>query len=196
VSSFEMIRDRVAGLAPLPLKYPFAIIGLSDEPTSSSPQVQELTSELDQFLLDTVGHTLGEMALLTERPNYDFKLQLPQNRTTAKEICALANLPNGGVVLLGVDNAGRIRGIDRVELDEIQLRIENISRDSCRPRPTVSFHVFDALSDPNRRVLVARIGKVDRKPCMTSDRVYIRAGSSARPADTDEIRRLVLSGEV
>lgn len=196
VSSFEMIRDRVAGLAPLPLKYPFAIIGLSDEPTSSSPQVQELTSELDQFLLDTVGYALSEMALLTERTVYDFKVRLPANKTTAKELCAFANLPGGGVILLGVDNAGRIKGIERVELDEIQLRIENIARDSCRPRPTVSFHVFDALSDPNRCVLVTRIDEVDRKPCVTSDRVYIRAGSSTRPADTDEIRRLVLSGEV
>jgi len=196
ITSYEMIRDRVVGLAPLPLKFPFAIIGLSDQPPSSPLQVEELTSELDQFLLHTVGYTLSEMALLTERPNYDFKRQLPQKNRMAREVCAFANLLKGGVILLGVNNAGRIEGIDRGELDDIQLRIGNIAKDSCLPRPRLDYHVFDVPSDQDRCVLVVRIHEVERKPCMTSDRVYTRAGSSARPADSDEIRRLVLSGEV
>ena len=196
IASFEMIRDRVMELSPLALKYPFAIIGLSDQPSSEPLQVQELTSELDQFLLDTVGYTLGEMALLTERSNYDFKLKLPKNRTTAKEICAIANLANGGVILLGVDNAGRIKGICRDELDETQLRIVNIANNNCSPRPELDFRVFDVPDDQNRCILVIRVLEIERKPCMTEGRVYIRVGSSARPAGSDEIRRLILAGEI
>jgi len=198
VSSYEIVRDRVAGLAPLPLKYPFAIIGIASTPGPSTPapQVQELTSELDQFLLKTTGYTLSEMALLTESASYDFKVQLPSNKVIAKEVCAFANLAGGGVILLGIDDTGHVQGIERSDLDETQLRIENVVRDNCRPRPTIGFNIFDIHDDIARCLLVVQIDEVSRKPCMSRDRIYIRSGSSARPADTDEVRRLVLSSKV
>jgi hypothetical protein len=191
VAPFEIISERIEELAPLPLKYPFAIVGVSDEPSPVS--VNELTTDLDQFLIKTTGQSLAEMQLLTERPRYDFKVEFPKDASkTAKEACAMANLPNGGILLFGVNDSGIIKGLPRADLDNLQLRIGGAINNNCTPPPLFEFHVFAIPSDPTLCVLILYISEVKRKPCMCHERVYIRVGSEARPAGPDQIRRLVL----
>jgi predicted HTH transcriptional regulator len=48
--------------------------------------------------------TYSELMLQQERHNCDFKEILPtQSERVAKEICAFANNPGGGVLLIGVN---------------------------------------------------------------------------------------------
>ena len=49
VSKFETVRDRLTELYPLPLKYPFVVVGLSDQFTEI--QVIEMTAEIDRYLV-------------------------------------------------------------------------------------------------------------------------------------------------
>ena len=136
------------------------------------------------------------MKLLTERPNYDFKLELPDNKKMSKEACALANMKGGGLILLGIDNQGNVKGIPRASLDDAQQWCGNIILTTCTPKPDFEFQVFDVPEDPEKCVLILRISEVDRKPCMAYERVYTRVGSpDARPAGPDEIRRLVLGSD-
>ena len=191
VGSFESISDTLLETHPIPLRYPFAILGFSDEETV--PEVIELTSELDRFLINLVGLSLEQMALLNERPNYDFKVQLPDNKKLAQEVCAFANLPGGGFILIGVDKEGKAIGIPKGKvLDDIQLQFTNIVSDSCKPRPHFEFHLFDTPNKVDSYIIVTEIQEIERKPCMVHEKVYIRSGPSARPADSEEIRRLIL----
>jgi len=191
VSSFEMVRDRIRSLAPLPLKYPFAIVGISDQ--NIETVVEELTTSIDQYLFETLGLSLAEMILQTEKQNYDFKETLsPENDKVAKEICAFANLSGGGLMLVGVDDNGHTCGVLRQDLDDIQLRVMNIASTRCFPLPKIECKAFDLPDHPERCLLSIYIAEIPRKPCMTKEKVYIRVGSAARPATSDEIRNLIL----
>jgi Putative DNA-binding domain/Restriction endonuclease BglII len=192
VGSFKLLRDQLTDLSPLPLKYPFAILGVSDS-ASEIEDVQELTSEMDKYLIEEAGFSLDEMRILTEKPQYDFKERLPESRRLSHLVCAFANLEGGGVILIGVNNDGDILGIPRgTPLDEMQLAIVNAIQHTCRPRPRFETQVFDAPSDPSRCVLVVRVHEMEYKPCMVDEKVYVRVGSSTRAAGPDEIRRLLL----
>lgn len=185
------IHDMFIDIGPLPLKYPFAILGISD--TDTPLAVEELTSQMDQFLIESVGLSLDAMGLLTEQPQFDFKERFPEGRGFAELAAALANLRGGGVVLIGVDNQGNITGLPRGHLlDDLLLRISNIIQDTCQPRPHFDLRVFDDPSHVGECVVVVRIREMEYKPCMIRGKVYVRVGSSTRAAGPDEVRRLVL----
>jgi hypothetical protein len=189
--SFEAITNRLHLLEPTSLRYPFLIIGYSDE--EKEVEVIELTNELDQFLIAKVGLSLSEMVVRNEMANYDFKIVLPANDKIAKEICAMANSKGGGILLIGIDKTGEIIGLRKGnDLDDIQLRVSNIIHTSLSPRPVIQFRVFDIPGESNKCLVVIEIEEIEYKPCMTGDRVYIRGGSSAVPAGPDEIRRLII----
>ena len=191
VSNFEMVSDRISEITPMLPKYPFAIIGISDEETET--EIHEVTSPLDNYLIGTLGYSMLEMRLQAEKPNYDFKVQLPaESHKIAKEMCALANHTNGGLILVGVDDNGNLRGVLRSELDEMQRRVIDIGTRECKPSPKIECFPFDISSEMEKCVLVIHISEIEQKPCMTNEKVYIRVGTMARAANSEEIRRLLL----
>jgi len=191
-SSFEMVRDRFVGLGPLNLKFPFALLGITDIPVET--KVEELTSNLDLFLIKKIGMSLLEMKWVKERPQFDFKQELPENDKLAKEVCAMANNEKGGLILVGIADNGDMVGLPRDLLDDTQLRITNIIRANCTPIPKFEIKSFDADDIAGSCILIVDIYEMERKPCMFRDKVYIRAGASAEPAKPDDIRRLLLGG--
>jgi hypothetical protein len=187
---FGYVVNYLKDLSSISLKYPFAIFGVSS--VQRSIKVEELTSPLDLFLVESTGLALGEMAMHSERERYDFKESLPENRTIYHLACALANQRHGRVMLFGVNNAGNIVGLPRSELDNAKLRISETVKRNCKPSPILSMADFDSPFDTDKCVLIVRVVEVDRKPCMADEKVYIRVDSSSQPAETDDIRRLVL----
>ena len=192
-SNYKEIYHEITNFYPIPCKYPFVIFGISGD--YSEIKVEELTSELDTFLVETFGHSLEDMKEATEREQYDFKETLTlqdKTRPIFHPACALANQPGGGAILVGVDNSGNIRGIPRSELDGLRNKLTSTIRSNCKPCPYFEVLDFDDPSDKNKCVLVIHVRELDRKPCMADDKVYIRAGSQTVVAGSDEIRRLVI----
>ena len=191
ICKFEAISEVLRAIQSFPLNYPFAIFGFSPEKTKV--EVIELTTLLDKFLINTLGLSFGQMLLQNEGVNYEFKLMLPNNRKLAQEACAFANLPQGGIIIFGVDKNGNAIGIQNNSVvDELQLQITNILRDSCMPIPRFDFNLFENPNDEDSFILVVKIHEMKRKPCMTNGKVYIRSGPSVRSADPEEIRSLVI----
>jgi hypothetical protein len=191
VGNFESVRALLSELHPMPLKYPFALLGFSFD--KRQPQITQLTTPLDNYLIHTLGMSLDEMLLLRERSDYDFKESLPDNKKLAQEICGFANLHGGGIILLGIDDDGNAIGVNKVELDGLQLKVTNIIRDCCSPVPRFEFQCYDIPSSPVKAILIIHVQELESKPCMTQDKVYIRSGPSVRTATSDEIRRLILN---
>jgi hypothetical protein len=191
ISSFETVADRIAGLSPI-LKYPFVMIGLSDN--QREPVYQELTSELDQFLLKRIGNSLQDMVTQNEGESYDFKSQLPTNKKIAQEVCAFANNSGGGLILVGIDKYGEAVGIPKTDVDETILHLSNVSRDSCLPPPTIRPHIFELPSSASRCIVIFDINELERKPCMLAENkvIYIRDGSSAIPAGPEHVRKILI----
>lgn len=190
ISDFDMVSDRILLLPPLQLQYPFVIIGVTSESVDNI-RVVETTSELDYYLITSVGHSLIDMSLEKESNNYDFKQSLPNNTKLEKVICSFANLDGGGLLLLGIDDNCKVTGYPRHSIDDTKLRISQIVRDTLNPPPILEYTVFDIPDDPAVCILAVKVSEILRKPCMTQDRVFIRDGASSRPANSDEIRRLL-----
>jgi len=193
ISDYEFVCGVVQELPSALIKYPFLIVGFSENETPLD--VREITSELDEHLMDRVGYTLSEMLMLGEKPSYEFKVAMPPHtEKVTKEVCAMANLPGGGVLLLGISDDGEVVGMNPDDLDLIKLRITTSVRNLSDPIPTFSFSSFSIAEDPDRVILVCQVNELTRKPCLVHGRVYIRSGPSAQAADSEEIRHMVLSG--
>ncbi len=192
VSDFEAIARIITEMPSALIKYPFLIVGFSQQ--ESEIEVTELTTDLDRLLLERVGHTLSEMLILGEKPGYDFKERMTdRTENITKEICAMANLPGGGVLLFGISDDGEIVGIPADDMDKIKLRITNSTRNLCDPIPYFAFTSVAIPDEPELVILVCQIDELKRKPCLVHHRAYIRSGPSAQPADAEEIRKMVLS---
>jgi hypothetical protein len=193
ISDYEFVCKVVQELPSALIKYPFLIVGFSEHKTPLD--VREITSELDELLMRRVGYTLSEMLLLGEKPNYDFKVAMPEHtEKITKEVCAMANLQGGGVLLFGVSDDGEVVGMNPDALDLVKLRITTSVRNLCDPIPSFDFFSVNIAEDPDRMILVCQVEELTRKPCLVHGRAYIRTGPSAQMADSEEIRRMVLSG--
>ena len=192
VSDFEATARVLAEMPSALIKYPFLILGFSEQETAI--ESTELTSDLDRLLLERVGYTLSEMLVLGEKPAYDFKERMPERtESITKEICAMANLPGGGVLLFGISDDGDIVGMPADDLDKIKLRITNSARNLCDPIPPFAFTSVPIPDESDLVILVCQVDELKRKPCLVHHRAYIRSGPSAQPADAGEIRKMVLS---
>jgi len=193
ISDYEFVCKVVQELPCALIKYPFLIVGFSEHKTPLD--VREVTSELDELLMHRVGFTLSEMLILGEKPSYDFKVAMPpRTEKITKEVCAMANLQGGGVLLFGISDEGEVVGMNPDDLDLIKLRITTSVRNLCDPIPTFDFFSVSIAEDPDRVILVCQVEELRRKPCLLHNRAYIRSGPSAQAADSEEIRRMVLSG--
>jgi len=190
MGNFEFVADRISQIGEILPKYPFAIIGISNR--SGPLNIMELTSALDMYLIQMVGYSLVEMRLQTERKNFDFKVELPsKSDKIAKELCAIANLHDGGLLLVGVDNSGNLKGILKSTLDTVQQQVSQIAHNNVQPKPNITFNVFEMPGDSTRCILIIHISEINRKPCIANERVYIRSGNIAIAAKPEEIRKLV-----
>jgi len=191
-SYFEAI-EAVLTSAPIPLKFPFAVLGLSLEP----PQVRHiaaLTTELDEFLMRHSGYVLDELLAIHEMPHYDFKEQSPAAQRCRDTVCAFANLPNGGMLIIGVADDGSIPGLAKgKEVDGVKQHITTVISDAkFLLKPKFTFHVFDAPNNPSRSILVVRVEESELKPCMLDGKVYVRLGPTTRQATPEDVRRIIL----
>jgi hypothetical protein len=191
IPGFEVTQKRIKEIASFAPRFPFVVIGISDE--QSKPHVEELTSEFDLFLFENIGLTFAELKLQTEQHNCDFKEHLPEKaEKIAKEICAFANNHKGGILLVGVDDNGNTTGINISEIDRMQRRVLGIARDGCKPNVTVTFKVFAIENIPENCILAVRVNEIERKPCMSQDRIFIRDNATAVPANPEQVRKLLL----
>jgi len=106
-----------------------------------------------------------------------------------KSIAAFANT-NDGVILVGIDDTGHVRGLDLdfKRKDALERRIHQLARTRIKPAPPLEV-VFEEI----RGMTVGRISVArGEKPLYTLDNVvYLRRGSSDVQAQPDEIISLV-----
>lgn len=124
-----------------------------------------------------------------EGPELEWKERLPQHDRAAATLCAFAN-GNGGSLFVGVRNDGSVRGVDEPNLVIEELR--EIARARIDPPLPVQTKrhavggriVIEARVAPRRDAPRAVVGS------RGAPRVYVREGSSSRPASPTEIKAL------
>lgn len=128
-----------------------------------------------------------------ENSGVEFKRDDLRPEQLAKEISALANL-KGGYLLLGVEDDGRISGIQRPDL-ELWVMDTVFGR---YVHPLILPFYEEVALDDGKRVAVVTLTEGMAKPYAVrhNDReeVYVRAGSTSRRATREQMARLFESG--
>ncbi|MDD4088161.1 MAG: ATP-binding protein [Tissierellia bacterium] len=123
---------------------------------------------------------------INEKYNLEFKESI--SRTFLKTVSAYSNY-NDGKIIFGINDDGKIVGIDNVKEDCI--RIENMINDSIDPIPR--FHINVKETDgKNTIVLTVKRGK--DTPYYYNKKAYKRTDTSTIEVDRVELRRLSLQG--
>ena len=102
---------------------------------------------------------LEQLVDLGEGINVEFKRRVPQPERIAKEIVALTNT-HGGRIVLGVDDDGKILGIDHASEEEFLLR----QAVEAHCRPVVEYQTERIVMEPRCDVLVVTIPESSTKP--------------------------------
>lgn len=128
-----------------------------------------------------------------ENLHTEFKLWPVHPDDLASSIIAFANT-DGGQIILGVNDEGRVIGLDEDELDRIAQFVDNVAFNNCDPPVTV---VQEVIRDEHDRVvLVVNVPKGNQRPYRTNRGIhYIRTASGRRQASREELLRLFQSVE-
>ena len=107
-----------------------------------------------------------------------------------RTLCAFANT-FGGLLVLGVEDDGRISGIgDRKQADELQRQISQVAQGTMPSIPTNQ----QVVELESHRVLVVRIRpQMAGRPFLYEGRCFVRDGNRTRPATHSEMGRLFVS---
>ena len=110
-----------------------------------------------------------------------------------KTIIAFANT-NGGCILIGVDDDGKVAGVD--DTDDVMLRVTNTARDSILPDITL-FMTCEVKETDGKRVVAVNVQKGTASPYYLASKgirpegVYVRQGASTVPATSSAILKMI-----
>lgn len=119
-----------------------------------------------------------------ENSYIEFKEEEIKAKELAEEIVAFSN-SEGGMILIGVDDEGSIKG---VKDDKIEETVMNICRNNCIPH---IIPLYESIEVEGKRIAVITVPKGLNKPYYTADhKYYIRVGTTKRIASKEELLRL------
>ena len=115
----------------------------------------------------------------------------PNTEDVAGELVALANAA-GGVLFLGIDDSGAVRGIPTEHVDTVENWIVNLATHNCDPpiRPILRKEMLPDLAGDEQRVLLAEIPRGLYVHRTSGGRYYMRIGSTKRDLTPPELVRL------
>jgi len=126
--------------------------------------------EIAKYLMDE------ESQVLERKPT------LADPKKIAHTICAFANT-EGGVFLIGVDDKGRVIGLEKQKLDSIQKSITELIKE-CKPIPSANIEIREA---EGKFIVATLISKIFDSVCFYDGRVWVRTGPTNRQLSSSEL---------
>ncbi|EFG47983.1 divergent AAA domain protein [Brevibacterium mcbrellneri ATCC 49030] len=108
----------------------------------------------------------------------------------AETLCAFANMPNGGTVILGVDEGDAEFTIVGVQdIAQLEAGLVSSARHRVRPEPHIEFKTIEV---GKKRVLIATVSPLPLadKPARVGDRAYLRQADGDYPMHAHEERMI------
>lgn len=128
-----------------------------------------------------------EIAKNGEDQIYEFKRQGVEVQKITREIAAMLNTEQGGLIFYGIDDDGTIGGTD-VSRQKLDQPLQNSLRNTVSPTATVSLRSVKVLGTEILIVIVPPWNK--RDVYQLDGRVLIRKGTNVFVARPDEARAL------
>lgn len=123
-----------------------------------------------------------------EDSKHQFKETVKDSKKLADEMVAFTN-SQGGLIIIGIDNSGKIRGLTRPEIDKINQHISNAATNSVRPAINV---ITENIDVENKKVIVVHVNEGINKPyCDNEGAFWVKNGSDKRKVTSpEELQRL------
>lgn len=118
---------------------------------------------------------------------HEFKGAGTDVRKVTKEIAALLNTRQGGIVFYGIDDNGKIQGTD-ITRQAFDQRLQNSVRNSINPAAYVTLRVQSVLGSDILIIVVPPWNETD--VYMFEEKVLIRRGTNTFAAKPEELRKL------
>lgn len=118
---------------------------------------------------------------------HEFKEAGVEMSKLAKEICAFANTRGGGFIFYGVDDAGQVLGSDKSR-QSFDQSLQNSVKSNISPALHVRIAEKDVLG--NKIIIIAIPPRDTSEVYHCNNVVYIRKGTNAFAASTDEVKKL------
>lgn len=106
----------------------------------------------------------------------------------AETLCAFANMPDDGTVILGVDEAhGQFAVVGVTNIGAIEAGLAAQARDAVRPSPHLEFQTFTV---DDKSVEIAHVSplRIADKPAYAGDRAYLRQADGDYAMQPHELR--------
>jgi ATP-dependent DNA helicase RecG len=135
-------------------------------------------------------NTIELLELINKGEGYhlEFKLEEENNEDFAKTIVCFANT-DGGKILIGVDDTGKIVGVS--DIDKVMLRLDDITLHRCEPPITI---FQESITIDNKSVVIVNIEKGKQRPYRTkAGQYYVRSSNRCRQATREELLRIFQS---
>lgn len=133
---------------------------------------------------------LKELIQGGESAELEFKKSLSLSEPIGKTICSFSNA-NGGTIVIGVTDSGRIKGVDvgKNTLEQLANKIKQHT--DPKIYPSVSTEKLDG-----KDIVIIEVNESQEKPVFYRNRAYKRVGKSTHKLNSSEIRKLAKnSGE-
>ena len=116
----------------------------------------------------------------------ELELKSTITNTFLKTVSAFSNY-NTGKIIFGVDDNGKIVGLENIE--ELCLDLENKINDNISPKPDFKF-----IKDKKKNIITLIVEEGMNKPYLYKAKAYKRNDTSTVEVDKIELNRLTLSG--
>lgn len=128
-----------------------------------------------------------------EDQTYEFKGAGTEVRKITKEIAAMLNTRQGGIIFYGVDDNGKIHGTD-VTRQKFDQPLQNSVKNSISPAATITLKTVSVMGTEVLLVLVPPWNGTD--VYQFEEKVMLRKGTNTFAARTEEMRKLFLGESV
>lgn len=134
---------------------------------------------------DMTTDEIFELIKKGENQEVEFKEEGVEPNKLAKELVAFANT-NDGIILIGVDDEGSIKGVD--DAKRFEEKIRDIAQNNCNPSIQLETREYDIN---NKKILGIFVSQGSNKPYQRNDRrFFVRRGSTSRSPDPTEVKEL------
>ena len=116
----------------------------------------------------------------------ELELKSTITNTFLKTVSAFSNY-NTGKIIFGVDDNGKIIGLENIE--ELYLDLENKINDNISPKPDFKF-----IKDTKKKIITLIVEEGFNKPYLYKGKAYKRNDTSTVEVDKVELNRLTLLG--
>ena len=112
----------------------------------------------------------------------------------AEHLSAFPNLPDGGFLVFGITDTGKVIGIRNPDVQNILGQLENLARSALEPVMRLDHRLEDW---EGVKILIVYISESETKPVVLRgkalDHTFIRSDGSTRKASRQEVGSLMLN---